>query len=401
MKSFASLTVRLTAIALLFAAPAVAQSGSPEIDELHRRVAIIRSQLPQITALANKYAKFLGRDGSGRFLISRRIDPAFFLEFTNRAGGPPDTQDADNPGVAGLALLPVRHWTGNGLGIASKVEELRSQARPVLIIGPAAGRPESLLGGTPFIDNGAPNGDRANASINGIANMIAAWTLYCEVVSAATRDGWQPGVLLSVLMPGATRHNARATFRMPGVTPEPIPDGSLGAQYLDAIDAILTQAAAPAHVTLIDTVAARLRALRDAGATLYAASCGHYLLEEIPRDAMSSRTLSVIPVAGSAAAPGASPSKRGDVMLWFGYGGYDCPNADVSRSFQDLGLKVVLASDHPPASPPANVIGQILLPWQLPDGIVSLPFAPARMAPVSSVDMALHYIWLRRLLTTP
>ena len=98
---------------------------------------------------------------------------------------------------------------------------------------------------------------------------------------------------------------------------------------------------------------------------------------------------------------GTRASTRGDVMEWFGYGGYDCPNADVSRTFEDLGLRVVLASDHPPASPPSNVIAEIPLPWQLPDGIVPLPFAPKRMAPVSSVDMALHYIWLRRLLATP
>src|SRR5450755_2806680 len=117
MESFASLTARIATFALFFAIPAAAQSTSPEIDELHHRVAVIRSQLPQITALADKYVKFLGREGSGRFLISRRIDPAFLLEFLGRAGGPPDTQDADNTGASGLAILPVRHWAGNGLGI--------------------------------------------------------------------------------------------------------------------------------------------------------------------------------------------------------------------------------------------------------------------------------------------
>ncbi len=401
MKSLASVTAGLTTTALLFATQLPGQSSFPEIHELHRRVAIIRSQLPQITALSDKYAAFLGRDGSGRFLISRRIDPAFFLEFTTRAGGPPDTQDADNPAIAGLALLPVRHWVGTAFGVAAKAEQLRSQARPVLIIGPANGRPESLLGDVPFIDDGARNSDRADASLNGIANMIAAWTLYCEVVSAATRNGWQPGVLLSVLMPGATAHNARAKFRMPDVTPDPIPGGVLGAHYLDAVDSILAHAAAPAHVTLMDTVAARLRALRNSGATLFAGSCGHYLMEEIPHDAASSTTFSVLPAAGSVAPNGMPSSKRGDAMVWFGYGGYDCPNADVSRSFQQLGLRVVLATDHLPDYPPDNVLAEIPLLWQLPDGTVPLPFAPGRVAPISSVDMALHYIWFRRLLTPP
>jgi hypothetical protein len=66
-----------------------------------------------------------------------------------------------------------------------------------------------------------------------------------------------------------------------------------------------------------------------------------------------------------------------------------------------MGMRVVVVSDDPPADPPANVIGEIRLPWQLPDGVVPLPFAPSRMAPISSVDMALHYLWFRRLLAPP
>ena len=392
---------RLGFVGLFAAAPLIAQDHSPEIAELRRRIVTIRAQLPQLTTLADKYAPFLGYETSGRFLISRGIDPAFYLEFLTRAGGPPDTQDADNSVAPGLALLPVRHWDGNGLGITAKVEQLHAQGRPVLVIGPASGRPVALLNGAPFVDNGAPNGNRANASINGIANIIVGWTLYSEIVSAATRAGWQPGVLLSVLMPGATAHNARATFRMLGTTPAPIAAGVLGGEYLNAIDSILALAAAPEHVTLMDTLAARVRSLRGGGATLYAGSCGHYLMEEIPYDAATSSVFSVLPTTGGPPGSTSRTPKRDDVMIWFGYGGYDCPNAKVSGSFHDLGLKVVIVSDDPPANPSGNVLAEIHLPWQLPDGIIPLPFAPGRMAPVSSIDMAMHYVWLRRLLTAP
>jgi len=108
MKSFASLTAYVATTALVFATHLPGQNRSPEIDELQRRVAIIRSQLPQITALSDKYATFLGRDGSGRFLISRRIDPALFQEFLARAGGPPDTQDAE------LGSVSLPRWNNSG-----------------------------------------------------------------------------------------------------------------------------------------------------------------------------------------------------------------------------------------------------------------------------------------------
>ena len=403
MRFSANPIAQVVLLALGASTPARSQGGPPEVDELRRRVAVMRSQLPQITLLADKYAAFLGYDGSGRFVISRQIDPAFYLEFQGRAGGPPDTQDADVGAAAGLALLPVRHWDGTGLGVAGNVEKFWAQGRPVLLVGPANGRPEPLLNGVPIIDDGAPNGDRTNASINGIANLIVAWVFYSEVVAAATRAGWQPGVLLSVLISGSTPHNDRAKFRMPGPAPERIPGGRLGALYLDTLDSILALAAAPDHRTLMDTVAARIRLLRGGGKTVYAGSCGHYLLEEIPRDAGTSTTFSVLPGAGTAtAAPARAPTPvPGDVMIWFGYGGYDCPNIRVAESFHRLGLKVVLASDALPPNGSQDVLAEIQLPWQLPDGVVPLPFSPGRVAPISSVDMAMHYLWLRRLLTAP
>jgi hypothetical protein len=221
------------------------------------------------------------------------------------------------------------------------------------------------------------------------------------VVAAATRAGWRPGILASVLVDGWEAHNDQAHFRMPTLAPAPIPAGVLGARYLAAVDSILDQAAAPAHQLLVDSIATKLRQLRKSGATLFAGSCGHYLLQEIPHDAQTSRLLAILPGGPAAFAAAARAPIRNDVMLWFGYGGYDCPNATVSDSFQNLGMRVVVVSDDPPADPPDNVIGEIRLPWQLPDGVVPLHFAPSRMAPVSSVDMALHYLWFRRLLTPP
>lgn len=190
-------------LCVFLAAPLAGQGGASEVAELRGRVATIRAHLPQITGVAQKSAAFLGHESTSRFLIPRQLDPAFYLEFLFRAGGPPDTHDTGDPDAPGLVLLPVRHWIGVGLGVAGAAERWQSMQRPVVIIGPANGRPSIALSGS-FIDNGAPNGDREHASINGIANMIVGWTFYTEIVAAATRAGWQPGILLSVLAPGAS-----------------------------------------------------------------------------------------------------------------------------------------------------------------------------------------------------
>ena len=388
-------------LALFAPASCRAQGGPPEIDELRRRITVIRAELPEISALATKLAPFLAQAASSRLLIPRSLDPGFFLEFSVRAGGPPDTQDADVSTLGGLALLPVRHWDGTAFGVATRSERLQAQGRPVVVIGPASGRPDNLLGAAPFIDNGAPDGHIANASLNGVANLAAGWRLYAELVSAATRAGWRPGVLRSVLVAGADTFNASIRFRMPDAAPDPITAGTLGSAYLDAVDSILRLAADPGHRATMDSTAARLRELRQSGRRIFAGSCGHYLMEEIPRDAMISKTFAALPGDRRPVQSGAPFSSRGDAIIWFGYGGYDCPNATVADSFHTLGPQVVLVSDRPATDHRADLLAEILLPWQLPDGAIPLPFPPGLFAPLSSVDMAVHYVWLRRLLGSP
>ena len=364
-------------------------------------MAAIRATLPHITAVAEKSATFLNHESTDRFLIPRQFDPAFYLEFYNRAGGPPDTHDTDNSSVPGLVLLPVRHWTGVGLGVAGAVERWQSTQRPVVIIGPANGRPNLVMGGS-FLDNGAPNGDREHASINGIANMIVGWTFYTEVAAAATRAGWQPGILLSVLDSGATVHNANARFHMPSTPPPPVvPAGRLGTAYLDAVDAALGFAATPMHQAAVNAAGDQLRALRAAGHKLFVASCGHYLAEELPRDSLDSPFIPIDfrkDMASEFVHHGAAPH---DVVLWIGYAGYDCPNAEVAGTFRTLGLGVVLVTNLPPTPAPNEVIAEIPLSWQTPDAVATIPFAPGHVAPLSSIEMALHYLWLRRLVAIP
>jgi hypothetical protein len=392
-------SLALVALGVMVQAPLAGQGDAPEVAELRARVTAIRSELPQVSAIADKYARFLGYESTGRLLLPRQLDPALYLEFLFRAGGPPGTEDTDGSDLPGLVLLPIRHWDGVGFGVASSIERWQGMQRPAVIIGPANGRPGIVTGGS-FLDDGAPDGSRANAPINGIANMMVAWTFYSEMVGAATRAGWQPGVLLSVMAPDANALNADAKFRMTtSAPPPPLPSGLLGGEYLDALDSALAFAATPAHLAAVKAAADRLNSARAAGHRIFVASCGHYVAEEIRADSTTSPFIPIDFERDISADLARHRAVAHDLIVWIGYGGYDCPNANVSGTFQALGLDVVLVTNMPPAPEPNEVVADIPLSWQIPDAVATIPFAPGHLAPISSVEMALHYLWLRRLTT--
>lgn len=377
-----------------------AQDDAREVAELRRRIGVIRAQLPAITEAAEYAAGHFKGDSAKRILVSRKLDPGLGLEFYFRAGGPPESGNADDPSLRGVVLLPIRHWEGSGLGIAMLAQQYQEQGRPAIAIGSVADRP-SIPVGRRFLDNGAPTGDRAHEGINGIANMIVAWTWYAEVVSAATRDGWWTGTYFTVLQPGATQHNAMVKFRMPTPPPTVVAAGTLGAAYLDAVDALLARAGAAAHQKLVAQAADSLRARRREGGTLFVASCGHYLQESMQGDTLGSpfRPLDWRwDVAGKLRARGGG---AGDGMLWFGYGGYDCPNIEVASTFNAAGLRVVVVADRPATEMAPGVAFQLPLSWRMPDAGAPLPFPPGAVAPTASVDMAIHYLWLKRLVGEP
>jgi hypothetical protein len=384
----------------LMALTSVAAQGTPpEVSELRRRVAAIRSHLPDVTATAELAAGLFTSDTTLRFLFSRRNDPAAFIEFEIRAGGPPDTRDADDASARGLAIMSVRSWERGALGAAMQVESWRRLGRIVFTVGSAADRPTLAIGDR-LIDNGAPSGASSYADINAIANLIAEWTFYSEVVAASTRRGWQPGIYLSDAAPGGRAHNTTVHFRMPTSKPVPaIPPGQTGLAYLAAIDSLLDRASQPSHQAEVERSADSLRTWRREGGRLFAASCGHYLLEEIP--AVNGRS----PFRGidwrwdMAVHLRDAGVRAGDAMLWFGYDGYDCPHAEVAAPFADAGLRVVLVSDRLSDTLPREVRSRVTLSWPPTDAVAPIPFAPGFVAPTSSIDMGLHYLWIRRLVT--
>jgi hypothetical protein len=379
-------------------ATASAQGVPPEIAELRRRVAAMRRNLPDITATAELAADMFTSDTTLRFLFSQHNDPSDFIEFNIRAGGPPDTRDADDGSMRGLAIMPVRSWERGALGAAMQMESWRRLGRVVFTVGSAAGRPTLPIGDR-LIDNGAPSGSAEFSDINGIANLIASWTFYAEVVGAATRRGWQPGIYLSDATPGSRGHNEMVHFRMPTGKPVPIvPKGQIGAAYLAAIDSLLDRASQPQHLAEVERAADSLRRWRKEGSRLFASSCGHFLLEELPRLTEHSPFKGIDWRWDVGAHLRDAGTKAGDGMLWFGYAGYNCPHADVADPFAAAGLRVIVVSDRLSDILPPEVRSSVTLSWPRTDAVAPIPFAPGFVAPTSSIDMGLHYLWFRRLL---
>ena len=100
------------ALAGLLVLPMVlpAQEDAREVAELRRRITIIRAQLPAITEAAEYAAGHLKADSTKRILVPKSIDPGLSLEFYYRAGGPPESGNADDPGRPRrrLCTRPVR-----------------------------------------------------------------------------------------------------------------------------------------------------------------------------------------------------------------------------------------------------------------------------------------------------
>lgn len=398
-------TLTLVSLALL-AGGATSRAGAqdpiPEITSLRQHIAAIRQHMPEITRAAEYTADVFARDSGYRFLVPRAYDPAMRLEMYWHAGGPPETGDADDAALRGIVVMPVRTWAASALSVAAMIERWQGMGRPVVVIGPAAGKPPFPLGQY-LVDDGAVAATDDPVDRFGLANVVAVWTYYAEFVAAATRQGWRPGTYLSSLVEFNQRHNNTVRFRMPDDgTPVPrIPAGQLGNAYLDAVEAGLTAAATPAHQLIVQRAADSLRAWRDRGSTLFVASCGHYLQEEVLRDSTGTPFHPFDWRWDPAEKLKERGAQRGDAMLWFGHGGYDCPSAEVAPAFSAAGLHVVPVSDHLPVPLPANAATAVPLVWKLPDAGAPIPFPPGAVSPTSSVDGMVHWLWLMRLVGHP
>lgn len=379
---------------------ASAQGTPPEVVEMRRRVAAIRAELPAITAAAEDAADRLGRNPQSRLLVSKSWDASFASEMTYHGGGPFGIEDADGSSLRGLVLMPVRAWDRDALRASLFAERQLANNRITIVIGSTAGAP-GIPVGQRRLDNGAPDGAVSRSSETALANNLVAWTFVVELVAAATRNGWHPGILRTSLMDDANALNAGITWRVNDtLATRRIPPGRLGSAYLDEVDRVLQVAGSPARVAIITRVATALSSIIGHGGKVYMASCMHWLSEELPRDSGAKGPVrgfdwrwDTEKILGDLTTPT-------DAVVWFGYGGTDCPHSQPSGAFRQLKRATVVVAGPETAKPEPDFLW-IPQAWRLPDAAAPLPFPPGSMGPVATIEAAITWLWLKRLLAQP
>ena len=94
-------------------------------------------------------------------------------------------------------------------------------------------------------------------------------------------------------------------------------------------------------------------------------------------------------------------ARANDGVLRFGYSGYDCPHLQLSQSRLDAGLRVVVVGDLLPERLPANVMAGVSLTATFPEHATDVSFNLEGAGSAMSIESALHYLWIRRLVTAP
>ncbi len=389
----------LTMLGALAVTRLAAQGPPPEVTEMRRRVAVIRAEMPTITSVAEDAAERFARNPLSRLLVSQSWDKSFWSEMIFHGGGPTGIEEADASPLSGIVLLPVRSWEGEALRTSMFAERQIGRNRMTIVIGSTNGVPNIPLG-QKRLDNGAPDGSADHATESAIANNIVAWTFVTELVAAASRHGWHPGILLSAVVPGWESANSGIKWRINDSTPgHQIPAGKLGSAYLDEVDRILELAGGPARSVAVNRAAAALKSVVGHGGKVYMASCMHWLSEELPRDSVATHGVrgfdwrwDTEKIIGDLTTPN-------DALVWFGYGGTDCPHVQPTALFRQLQRPTAVVAG-PVTAKPATDFLWIPQGWRLPDAAAPLPFAPGGVGPVSSIEAAVTWLWLRRVVGT-
>jgi uncharacterized phosphosugar-binding protein len=320
----------------------------------------------------------------------------FSEEMINRAGG---LAHAYPTGAGGrkpatdhdIVLLSVRTWEKDGATIRKKIDESRTKGHMTILIASRAGRPDDLQVDY-FIDNGAPSGSAEHGRINALVNVTLGWMWCCEYVSAMTRKGKIPGVLISVALPGSEEYDAK--IQSPegrhwiGNCGTPIPAGRLSHLYLERIERLIADLKSR-HIqdqvrTAADVVAGRMKA----GGTVGLSGVGHVTIFELLEKDMKApwKKFQAVNLEKTAFK---TNLKRGDLLVWIGYMGINSKYSDFAGYINEVGPDLITCYAPQPTESygtVSNVVAHIDQSWVIGDAEVPLPCPPGKMAPISGIN---------------
>jgi len=264
----------------------------------------------------------------------------------------------------------------------------------VTLIASAAGRPQDIVVDY-FIDNGAPSPGAEHGRINALANVTLGWMWCCEYVSAMTREGKIPGILISVALPGAEEYDAKIQ------TPEgrhkinpcdtPVPPGRLAEVYLKRIEKAIADLKTPRIQDQVRKAADIAAARMAAGETVGLSALGHLIIFEVMEDDAKAPWKQFFGIHGNDIFE--RTMKPGELLVWIAYMGMDSAYASYGERIEKAKVDLITSYAPPlePAAPPARQLAHIEQPWEAGDAVVPLPCEPGSMAPASGIISTLIF----------
>lgn len=394
---------RLPALLLAALAAAFCQAQTSVTSGVHadftRRLRVSEKQLGHILRASEEAALRTVRGTNVLLNVPYAPQPAFAEEILNRSGGLvnalPTEERPKQATTNDVVLFSVASWEANGGRALPLLDAYRSNQWMVVLFASTAGAPAEAKADW-WIDNGAPDGGNDDSDVNVIANSLNAWLWCLEYTAALTRHGKYPGILQGILEVGAEEHDAelRKTGRPTLYEMQtPIPPFRLSRTFIWSVRRVIHETGEKVTREQIEDTADLLADHLSRSGRVVTASCTHILLADIHRHNKAPwKPVNVVWQTETGIIENSVGTN--DYFVWFGYIGLSTKYEDYGARIRKSGARLVASYSpdtyNPLNNAPENAI-VIEQSWAIPDSVVTIPFPPGHMAPVSGIESALLY----------
>ncbi|HQL65234.1 MAG TPA: hypothetical protein PLS78_05180 [bacterium] len=385
---------------LLFPAFLFAEIQS-SLAEFEARIPKISSQIPQIIKSAEFAAGCVLKKPDTLINVPYNEQKSFSEEMINRAGGLSNIYPSESPDRVrfvtdhDIVLYSVRSWETDAETAIKRLNEYKGKNWKVILIASKKGMPSKLKYDF-FIDNGAPSGKAIYGRINILANITIGWMWCCEYVSAMTRKGKIPGILISISLEESTEHNKK--IQTPegrlwiGDCPEKIPAGKLANIYLERVKKLVFDLKSEKIQKQIDYASDIIASRMAEGKRVGISGVGHVIIDEVKRDLKAPWIgFQAVGQVGRRRNAFSKYLQPGDLLVWIAYIGLNSKYVDFGRYIKEANLELItcFAPDLDDPSVNETGIAHIDQCWAKGDAEVPLPCHPWKMAPVSGINSGL------------
>jgi hypothetical protein len=394
--------IRAWSLLFLLLFPAFLFAGiQSSLAEFEARIPKISSQIPQIIKSAEFAAGCVLKKPDTLINVPYNEQKSFSEEMINRAGGLSNIYPSESPDRVrfvtdhDIVLYSVRSWETDAETAIKRLNEYKGKNWKVILIASKKGMPSKLKYDF-FIDNGAPSGKAIYGRINILANITIGWMWCCEYVSAMTRKGKIPGILISISLEESTEHNKK--IQTPegrlwiGDCPEKIPAGKLANIYLERVKKLVFDLKSEKIQKQIDYASDIIASRMAEGKRVGISGVGHVIIDEVKRDLKAPWIgFQAVGQVGRRRNAFSKYLQPGDLLVWIAYIGLNSKYVDFGRYIKEANLELItcFAPDLDDPSVNETGIAHIDQCWAKGDSEVPLPCHPWKMAPVSGINSGL------------